>query len=1207
MIVKLRSLFIVSLVAAFIGEHIINTEAFLGINFGKGGDSVSLFFHSIPYFFRKIGCSPWVRCATNDDIRENKYVFVDLFSRSHHHAIKLVHEEDDTVNRRSSIITYTINHDDLPGHFQGVTFGDVYYYHQMLQEEGDYDVRHLMTYRDELNRFCVYIESFDETGNRHSMRLYREKRRAWWLKEVASEGNVMTETWNEFLSYFGYATDKPQIQHKLNIKESNCPQGMVNHKSSTYDLIYNTNPGGGLKFIGEVVFRSMPLAIADTVTDLYVWRYFKGERDNITYVVVAEIYYWYSHLTYFRCTSPKDAQYEEVDSFAAEEATEALPVMTYAMPEYNIHPVTLQYDFGEDTSHPYIQDMTYVAYPQSKHFVLRPTGTGNFKLIKKVEVHGKHNDLNLTVENGNNHTYVAFTHLDAESTQEISLASVSITTAAIATGHIAMSASVNPKSLIGDRHTMSILMNQIPTQYLRLEPNKAALIKPAIDFDLFSHNEAEVQAAKFRTGVTFYTPNMLGATEFKKIRENGKDIVELGRSFNTQVFFIENGKKNMVAVFEGGAESSKLYDVSDHSEVTNVNAKFKCFKDHGLLDLDNLAKQKANTEVNAVILNLNDPVLNNHIEIMTISTNVVIYLPVSPRIRIGAILWNKHQMDIDEEANAIITVINNGVKNYLLVDSYYQKSSLIKRQLYHMEILPDSNRLRLVSQANCNCESGGLDAVHHLLSLSWYQLIAQALPLHADFQDVRVGKAEYSYHKLIMTYMPHGHNFTLGNLDVKGKKFETTDGHRWRQVHRQQENEENTQYYVYTMTPKGIEEIVIDKDGAVKTKETTNFRRVIIPKVSGSFTTLFVDDMEQGDVKSSVSKIGDVKVTVAKLEATSSGFNPIVFGKHEIVFSPNEKCCKVTISEQPNGLREITADVAKPQGETAVVTFRENAPGSGLFTVDKESTKLPFFVDTNEPINKIGMYFSRLDTLDFNKGHFPHYVRYLTLNKYSMYFTGSTMHTGLNISFGAFNITLPPADEGFHIWVRYQSPNVEIATLYMQYHTGDGTETTFYTIEDAKKAKAIRRPTEANCNWGPLSNLEFHLVNHTLLRHAYNVHELVGLEVNIDSGEFNPNVITMKVDAQTTLYTTLASSGTIIGDVVYKHTVIRGGQKEIVKHVYVSQAIKEDILLIVTRNIKGVDVQAYKFGSNNSFDTIELSAVPAQEHLALSQLISHLH
>ncbi|GFE55364.1 sensory transduction kinase, putative [Babesia ovis] len=1201
---KSPSFFLACLLAAFFGKLVIPTYAFLGFGgSNKGAGKISLFFHSIPYAFKKLGCSKWVRQATNDDIVENKYIYIDLFSRTHHHAIEQHKQEDDTLNRRYNIIKFVINSDLLPPEFHGATFGDVYYYKQLLQEDGEYELRKLTTYNDDLKRYCVFIESFDVQGARTSMRLYRAKRTAWWLKEVASEGNVLTDTWNSLLSTIGYTSEAPEVRYTLNIKESNCPVGITNYKSSTYDLIYNTNPGSGLSFIGDVIFRSMPMALPPTLTDLYVWRYFKGSHENITHVVVAELFHSYSNLTFFRCTSPKDSKYEEIDSFAATEPTEGLPDMIDTYPKFNITPLNMEYDFGANVEHPFIQGIFILTYPHARHHLLRPLDERDLMLIKQLQVVGEHNQLNLLVDNGNSYTYAAFTTMDADTMCEISLTSVNASSIAIASGQIALSGTVNPDTASVDQHTISLFKNEIPVHYLGMEPKDAPLPKPAIDFDMLTYNDANVLAAQFRPGITFYTPNLLGTTNFNRCNSGGSEIARLEKSFNTQIFFIEDAKKSLIAVFQGDASTAKIYDINQKSEVTNSNQKFKHLTEHGLADLEHMTKEKTEREFNVVLLNLNSPMLDDHVEIMTISTNVVVYLPAGPDTRIGAVVWRRKQLEFDPENNPMVTVINNGLKKYLLVDEYVPKENTIKRLLYNMEILPTSERLRLVSQITCKLDDDGIYSARECLSQSWYRLINQSLPVHADFNDIRIGKADYSFNKLTVLYMPHGHDFTVGPIKVKSQDIDTPVGHRWRQIHRQVVDTIATTS-VYTMTPKGIEQKLVDAEGNTTSTEVVNFKRNVLHKVKEGFTPLMLDHIDQCGMKLSISKIGQMRVTVVKPEASSSGFNPLVFGQHEIILSQNDKCNKVTISEQADGLREIQLDIINSKGETVGVTFREKTAGSGFFNFDSESKKLPYFLDVKRPINNITKYFDKLNTLDFNKGIFPHYVRYLTLNKDRMYFTGNTMHTGLNIAFGSYKVEIPHSDEGFHIWVHYQTKSAEIATLYLQYNSPRGIETTFYSLENANEVKALKRPTDANCNWGPLSNLEFYVVNHLLVRHTQTKHDLTGIDLHINS-DLDQTIMKMEMDEQTTLYTTLASSGCIIDDIIHKNVIVRGMPKQLVKHVYHSKGPSDELLLVVTRTVKAVISQAYRFGANGSFEAVDPSAINSQEHGAIHTILSN--
>ncbi|ORM40324.1 putative histidine-tRNA ligase [Babesia sp. Xinjiang] len=1170
---------------------------------GKGSGKISLFFHSIPYIFRKTGCVVWIRKATNDDIINNKYIYIDLFSRSHHNAIETKKEEDDNINGRTNVITYTVNTSKLPSEFSNATFGDVYYYQQLLQADGGYDKRTLVTYNDELQRYCVFIESFDTSGKRVSMRLYRVKRKVWWLKSVASEGNAFTDTWNSFLSTIGFVDQKPIERQTLNITESNCPMGMINYKSSSYDLIYTTAAGGGTAFIGDVIFRSMPMEVSPNCTDLYVWRYFKGEHANITHVVIAELFKTHSSVTYFKCVSTKNSQYEEIDSFGSENQLTSLPDMIDTFPKYTSVYLPLVYRFGPSVEHPYQSGLYVMAYPHANHYIIRPMSDKVLQVITSLKVEGKHNNLNLVVGNAVGYTYVASTHLDKDLAREMSLTSVSNAKVAIAGGRISLTGPVNGHTSLVDQHTLALLKSGLPLQHLNMQPSESLDIKGSVTFDIFNYNDAKILDAQLAVGITFYTPNLIGATGFKNCVSNKNEVVKLSKSYNTQILLIESGKKNLVVLFQGDVKDTKLYDITNSTEITNNNTKFKYLKEHNLSELDRITKEGTKRENNEVVLNLNDPMLNPHIELLVISTNVTIYMPLGDNTRISTLIWGRKQLDFDPEANPIITVITNGSKKYLLVDEYVATHSTINRALYTMEQLDSAYRLRLVGKASCQVNEGKIDITRNCLSSTWYEMISKTLPIRADFNDVRVGKVKYDYHNLTMLFMPHGHDFSIGIARVRDKEMETNPGHRWRQLHRQGHDEV---YSVYTMSGKGIEEHVLNGEGATTSSGTTPFVRVAIPKLDAGAVALMLDDLDYNGIKTTISKTENAKVTVISAEEANSFFNPLVFGHHEMQFLSNSRCVQVKITEQQDGLREISAVVKDQEGVNSTVVFREQSAGSGYFDADKDSLRAVRFVDINGPINNLTKYCNHLDVMDFNKGIFPHYVRYLTLNRTTMYFTGDVLSTGLRLVFGELDLKIPATNYAFHLWVLYQTDDSSTATAYLHYGTDQGMQTTFYTVESSKDARDLKRPISYNCNWGPMSNLEFYIVNHTLIRHVQTKHELSPIDLDISSESVDPAILRLQFDHNTTLYTTLASSGSVIDDVFHKGATIRGVPKQVVKHVYHSNGTSDDVILVVVRTVSSVLAQAYRFSANDAFEPVAASAIDPKEHSGIYSILSRM-
>ncbi|CDR97784.1 hypothetical protein, conserved [Babesia bigemina] len=1181
---------------------------FFGRN--KGSGKVSMFFHAIPYIFRKSGCVPWVNKATNDDILSNKYIYIDLFSRKHHDAIEATPQDDDTVNKRTNILLYQVNTDLLPHTYNNPTLGDVMYYSQLLQEYGEYDRRTILTYKDDLKRLCVLIESFDGFGERVSMRLYRARRKVWWLKQVASEGNVLSDTWATVMSSLGWTTPKPVVKQTLNIKESNCPIGMVNHKASTYDLIYNRSPSAGTESIGDVIFRTMPMTLMPGSTDLYVWRFFEsGKHENIKYVVIAEVFPTHSTHTYYKCLSVAESQYEVVDSFAAvtdspEKLETALP-----LPNYTKELVELSYNFGNTRDHPFESELVVLAYPETKHYLIRPLSRENLKVIMKLAVHGSHNGFDLGIAEADGYTYLAFTEIDKKFQRRISLASVNGTKFGLISARVSLEKSVPPDMPLCDQHTFSLLRHALPVQYLSLPHNERISMAKFVDLDIMDYNEADVLAGQVGHGMILYTPSLGACLGFKNLVIGKEQSMTLKASMNTQVLVAENGKKTVIALVQDGVKEMQLYETNGNSAtLVDANKKFKLLKEYNLAEFDRITKDGVTPVQSMITLNLNDPMVNGDVELFMVSNNVVVYTPQNAESRILVFVWGREQLMFEETSNPIFTVITGSAQKYLLVDDFVAQGNRIDRYLYAMEENILYNKLRLLSKVQCSTASSVND-LRNALQNTWYSIIPEKLPVLADFHDGRIGNAAFTYHNMSTLFLNHDHEFSVGVLKIGQTSAETEAGHRWRQVFRNAEGEGNV-YNIYTMVPKGIKHDRINTNNKMTTDAIVTFRRRLYPALNKDAVPLMLENLNFSDVKSVTSKIGNIKVTVVKPSDTSKVFNPLVFGHHEIQFVSAYKCVKVTISQQPDGLREISADLSHSDGGSSMINFREKNPGSGFFRFvrdDEESNAAEGrFVDVNEMFADYARHFDNLDVVDFNNGIFPHYVRYLTLSENKVYFTGNVMHTGLRVVFGTHTVIVDQSSGRFHLWVTYPGQKSETATLHVHYTAEEKPVSAFYTVENSNDAKMLRRPREYNCNWGPLSNLEFVTVNHILTRHTQLRSELATVNLDLAVGAKSPVIIKMTRDPSTTVYTTLASSGCVIDHIMYKGAIIRGVPKQIVKHVYHSVGPKDEIVLIVVRTIAGVMAQAYKFTGRGSFETVDMSRVDATDHSSIHFVMNNL-
>lgn len=312
------------------------------------------------------------------------------------------------------------------------------------------------------------------------------------------------------------------------------------------------------------------------------------------------------------------------------------------------------------------------------------------------------------------------------------------------------------------------------------------------------------------------------------------------------------------------------------------------------------------------------------------------------------------------------------------------------------------------------------------------------------------------------------------------------------------------------------------------------------------------------------------------------------------------------VSEGVDGLREINLDVITPEGDNAIIKFSQVDKVSDMYEMQLDDQTRVDFVDLNARLYYYESSLSNLDKIDFNVGHFPHYIRYLTLNPHTIYFTGYTMATGLNISYGHHKIKIPHAGASFHIWVRYPYEDTMTSMLYVQYNHEGSTEQTFFSIEDAAAVMELKLPPYGNCNWGPMSNMEFYTVNSVVARRALVSRELEAVNLDLSSSKRDARILKLRVDDVTTLYTTLATSKSVIDNVEYKGAIIKGVPKQVVKHVYHSHSQKDDIILVVVHTVKSVVAKAYRFTPDNTFESVDHLGVDANVHTTIHNVLTSI-
>lgn len=1163
---------------------------------------LKLFFATPSYIVHKATwCVPYVHQATNDDIDKERYIYLDLFSKKHHHAIVKVSLEDDVENERTEVTSYEVNHDLLPINLGNATIGTVYYYNQLLEKHHTYETRTVITYKDSLNRFCVLIQSFDSFGNRVTMNIFRQRRRVWWLKNVMSEGSSITSAITDFFKG-GFLTTKKTKTQILNVIESNCPIGMANHKSDFYDIIYSKSTENNAGGIGSIIFRNMPEEPTPGATDLFVWRYFtKGKREDITYVVIAELVPGYVMQRYYRCLSPADQHYEAVDSFAHYGDIPASSIVTLPS-SYATSNIDLVLNFNTPGGNVYPPGLLVFAYPDTHQYVVRSISKSESRLFKTVKIRGPQNEVEFENAFPEGITFLSISDVSNANYKKISLSYLGTYGFVIQGDVLIMKESMYIIPSAAEQHTAYFLKHTLPTYYLPIPLKSTLFPSKSKDFHLDGYAESDVVGAQLDASTTFYTPNLFGSHNFKRCFFNRESPVELEHTFNTQVMFFEHERVNIAAVFGGRMKEALLYEVGQTTTAKLNRNKYKdILQEHGILEYELLGQNKPKVPIEYVELDLNEPSVHRNIDVLLISSTVVLYRPSTTGVRISSVYWGYEMLSFKDTSDINISIITSNYISYLLVDEVDDETRSINRYLYVMEPKPVPT-MRIIAQYSCDTKEGTVSDLRRCVQNSWYHLIPQKLPLLCDPNDKRLGSAQYQHHKLNVYYMHLWHEFAIGVVKVGGRFLEPLEHHKWRQYH----TLESTDGYndvIYTMTPEGIKcQMINSAENKVKEKTIPYIMETHGVSDSDS-TVLLVDDPGYSKAKEIVSKVGNVTFKTIKPGDGVNYFNPIVFGHHEIHLSDGYSCKKVIVSINDRGLRQVDLDMSHRKG-SCTVTFTESAKGSRHYILNEDDVGVVPFVDISKDMYDYELFFYNLYILDFNRGHFPHHIRYLTLTDHMMYFTGFAPKGGLKVKFGDHDFIVPDFGFTFHIWVSYPHDTSQVASIYLRFDKKNKEPfSQFFTLEDVEQASKLQKPHGSNCNWGVLSNMEFRMVNELLVRSFLTRGELEAVALDLNSSEHHPCILKVNIDETTSLYTTLASCNNVIGDVDLRGVIIKGAPRQIVKHVYHSSGNNSEVVLVVTRTVREVIVKAYSFSMNNAFESVDLKSLDAKAHPAIYNIM----
>ncbi|UKJ87691.1 hypothetical protein MACJ_000131 [Theileria orientalis] len=688
-----------------------------------------------------------------------------------------------------------------------------------------------------------------------------------------------------------------------------------------------------------------------------------------------------------------------------------------------------------------------------------------------------------------------------------------------------------------------------------------------------------ILTAKLNDNVTFYS-SLYSQYKILKTLKIESEILNVSLDINSQLFYCEKANSKFLVI----SHVNKDLTIMKRNGNEFVDAPITTMQE--LLNKVNLAdilNSNYDKKWKTVTLNLDDIYISGHIDVLISSYNTVTF-KTQYGMRINVIKWKGVEINI-KEGWAMVTKIMYMDHHLLLIDTV--RKDKIDRELYKLDEL--NHKVILMSNIIINITLKDLDNLAKELSQSVYNLYPNTLPIKVYFDNPKTIISEFEVDNIQIAHSDSDLLLTPGDLSAHGKEYKVPKNHKWKQVFKYRGHDNSDFYDIFTMVDKGMYHYHSSED-KMHNKE---FLRDPFKTITGKYNPLLIESVYLPGVKIETAKIGTRDIITYKSE-TDAVLNPIIFGKHEIKLIGDLKNVQVVKSFDDNNICSITIEATFNDNKQGNLTFTQNAKSPELYKF-KDGKDLSFVDDS---LNFLDLVKGQTvqEQIDFNKRKFPLDLRYMILNDIYYYFTGFTRTEEFNIFFGDQKYQILTANIRYNIWVRYPYENVTTSVMMLSYLSGDKLKTYSVTYENHGQDVKVERPN-VKFNWGILSNMEALLVNRALINMAAHKEEIFPVDLNLE-GNQESVIMKLKVDDNTSVYTTLSKCNCVINNIKYKNAVIKGFQKQLAKQVFVSNVNNEIILVIATKTISKALLNAYLF-KNETFDIIDVSTIDCNNHKGL--------
>lgn len=1112
------------------------------------------------------GVKGYINRATDDDIKKEKYIFIDMLSIAHHHAILKLEEGDIPEERRTSVTTYKVDPEVARASSKFLTIGDVKFYKRNLQGNLEYYDRIVTTYWDENNKFCILIESFDNTGLRTRKRIYRNDW-TWWKQRIVDEkvSPLSCLTKRALTSVLSKSKENLKLSgsHQSQFTRQAIFNGGMTH--------YNYPKGKYASRIDCIEFGSTKAKIKDKTEDFYVWHFYtRANSVKVTSLVVLyERTDKQEHYTYYKCLDSSAERYEVLDSVVDSSDHIKLSNSGNVPTQRTVTSIDWEYKL-QDKLDVHAERMTIHVYPESNHFTIRPSALNNPNIIKSVKIKDiEEQTLPCDSE--------LFTHLTLQGIQRksrrFSVVSFNNSDFSLKSMKFRLKEADIREEYFYDIHTAASLSHRIPLYYLSSSVFGLDIIgdkyKVTIDGD-----DKDVFTAKLNDNTTFYGSNLTVYKTLSNVKWEDL-LVDVGGKIHSQVLHCETGGSEFIVILQPQRkpliykkDNGKLVKQSENQHNTLLKGA----------NIEFLLERDKTHSWQKITLDLSDRIIPDGVEVFLPSADCVLYKTSYGRT-INKILWKRSTLDIPKGWTQV-SRLTYGDYIFILVDLI--TNSDIIRQLYELD--GASEKLHLLSCTTIQKNTGNLDTIKNKIDTSLIDLIPETLGVNINFDDSRLYATTVLFDSQKIMYSdPHSRR-SVGYLKVGNHSFDLEPKHMWRQAFKVNAPGENViPYRIFTLTTSGITEHNL---GDKMTTNETAFDKPIKPLGDNTIPLLIDSVVLLPNINRAESKLGSTTIVTYKSKDNGKVLNPVVFGRHEIKLLKNPTNVNVTTSYSNTNLRQVTIEVTLDKKVT--LNFTQESYNSEVYILKAGGDK-DAYVDLNAAAN-LDKDTHAYDSIDFNTMRYPNNVKYLTLSKELVYFTGVTRCEKFSVKAGDHVHTIDKKGIRYHIWMKYPYGNVSIANMLVAYVDSDKLKESAYDLKSSEEAKKLKRP-DCNFDWGVLTRREAVVVNQNLLSMVNHEEDFFPVDLSLPLRDGDNTIFKLQISDKVSVYTVPANKNYIINDVKYKNAVIKGTEKQIVKYVYHSEENNEDIILIVTKTISRLLINAYSFGQKGHFEEIDINTI----------------